>query len=67
MIIDLDPQGDELLAQATELAADKAAPNVVNEALREFIRLRSQQKIIELFGTVEYDEDYDYKEQRRRS
>ena len=38
----------------------------VTEALEEYIQRRRQMQITELFGAVEYDEGYDYKEQRRR-
>ncbi|WP_317616141.1 type II toxin-antitoxin system VapB family antitoxin [Nostoc sp. 'Peltigera membranacea cyanobiont' 210A] len=38
---------------------------VVEEALREYVQRRKQLKILELFGTIEYDDNYDYKQQRR--
>ena len=38
----------------------------VNEALKEYARRRKQAKILELFGTVDFDPRYDYKRQRRR-
>lgn len=28
---------------------------------------RKQLKILELFGTIEYDDDYDYKQQRQNA
>jgi len=37
------------------------------EALLKYVRRRKQAKIVELFGTVEFDPKYDYKKQRRRS
>jgi hypothetical protein len=37
----------------------------VNAALDEHIRRRKQQRIIALFGTINYDEQYDYKRERR--
>jgi len=40
----------------TKLAIDK-----------ERDRRRKQAKIIELFGTIDYDRTYDYKKQRRKS
>jgi len=40
----------------TKLAIDK-----------EHDRRRKQAKIIELFGTIDYDRTYDYKKQRRKS
>jgi hypothetical protein len=38
----------------------------VNLALKEFVQRRKQDEIIDLFGTVEYDRTYDYKERRVR-
>ena len=38
---------------------------VVTEALLEYIQRRKQVKIIHLFGTIEYESDYNYKEQRK--
>ena len=39
---------------------------VVNTALQEFIQRRQIEDIIELFGTIEFDDDYDYKAMRKR-
>lgn len=39
----------------------------VTEALEEYIQRRKQAKIIELFGTIDFDPEYDYKKQRRNS
>jgi len=33
--------------------------------LDEYVRRRKQQEIISLFGTIDYDQDYDYKRARR--
>ena len=38
----------------------------VTEALREYIARREQATIVELFGKVDVDPSYDYKERRRR-
>jgi hypothetical protein len=38
----------------------------VEEALQEYVQRRKQLKIIELFGTIEYEDDYDYKQQRHK-
>jgi|GEM_PF-5541798 len=34
--------------------------------LKEYIQYRKQLQIIKLFGTIDYDEDYDYKKQRQK-
>ena len=40
--------------------------STVTEALQEYIGRRKQARIVDLFGTVDYDPKYDYKKQRRR-
>jgi len=40
---------------------------VVEEALQEYVQRRKQLTITELFGTIEYEDDYDYKKQRHQS
>ena len=59
----IDPQ---LLEEAQRVGKKKTKKATVTEALEEYIRRRKQKEILELFGTIDYDEDYDYKEQRKR-
>jgi hypothetical protein len=33
----------------------------VNQALAEYVRARKQRKILEIFGTIDFDPSYDYK------
>lgn len=56
---------EKLVSKAMHLAKLKTKKDVVNLALEEFVDRREQQKIIELFGTVDFDESYAYKEQRQ--
>ena len=56
-----------LLAKAMELGGAHTKKEAVNQALEEYVRLREQQKVTELFGKIEFDEAYDYKAQRKRS
>jgi hypothetical protein len=58
---------EKLLAHALKIGGHKTKRETVEEALREYIRHRGQKRIIELFGTIDYDPDYDYKKERRRS
>lgn len=58
---------DALLAKAVKLGGGKSKRETVNEALAEFIRKRQAKDIIALFGTIEYDPTYDYKEERKLS
>jgi Arc/MetJ family transcription regulator len=58
---------DELLEQAKLIGKHKTKKAAVTEALQEYIQRRKQIKIIEAFGSIEYDAAYDYKQQRRQS
>ena len=55
----------KLLDDAMKIGGLKTKKDTVNLALREFIKKRQASEILELFGTIEYDEDYNYKEARR--
>jgi metal-responsive CopG/Arc/MetJ family transcriptional regulator len=57
---------ENLLQEAIELGGNNTKSAVIEEALREYVQRRKQLKIIELFGTIEYNEDYNYKQQRQR-
>ena len=59
----LDP---ELLEKALEVSGEKTKKAAVTKALKEFISRREQRRILELFGTLEWDEEYNYKEERSR-
>jgi hypothetical protein len=57
---------DKLLEMAKDIGKHKTKKAVVTEALQEYIQRRKQFQITKLFGSVEYDEEYNYKEQRKR-
>ncbi len=59
----LDPA---LLDEAVKNSDKKTKKAVVTEALIEYIQRRKQAKLLELFGSMEIDEDYDYKTQRNK-
>jgi Arc/MetJ family transcription regulator len=58
---------DALLADAMKLGKHKSKREAVNAALEHYRRALRAEGLIELFGTIEYDPGYDYKEERRRS
>jgi Arc/MetJ family transcription regulator len=58
---------DELIQKAVRLGRHKKKKASVSKAILEYIQNLEQEKILSMFGTVEYDPEYDYKEQRRRS
>lgn len=57
---------DKLLNEALRLGGHATKKATVTEALQEYIQRRKQLGILELFGTIDYDPDYDYKKARRR-
>ena len=56
---------DDLIEQAKQIGNHKSKKAAVTEALEEYIQRRKQIKLIELFGTIDFDPDYDYKAQRK--
>jgi Arc/MetJ family transcription regulator len=57
---------DDLLTLAQKVGGLKTKKATVNAALKEFIQRRQQEEISKLFGAVEYDPAYDYKELRKK-
>jgi Arc/MetJ family transcription regulator len=61
--LSIDP---ELLDQALEISGERTKKAVVTKALHEFIARRKQSSLLELFGSLEWDEEFDYKAERAR-
>ncbi len=57
----IDP---ELLGTAHRVGGHRTKKATVTEALREYIQRREQRRILDLFGTIDFDPDYDHKKQR---
>lgn len=57
---------ENLLNEALIIGGLKTKKDTVNLALQEFIQRRQAQSIIDAFGTIEFDSDYDYKAGRQR-
>jgi Arc/MetJ family transcription regulator len=55
-----------LLEKAVELSGKRSKKDAVTMALEEFIARRSQKGLLELFGKIDWDPDYDYKAERSR-
>lgn len=47
------------------LGGMRTKKEAVNQALSEYVQRREQLKILDFFGTVDLDPDYDYKKQRK--
>ena len=57
---------DRLIVEAQKLGKHRTKKDAVTAALDEYIQRRKQQEILPMFGTVEYDERYDYKHERSK-
>ena len=57
---------DSLIQEALELGGHRTKRAVVEEALQDYVSRRKQLQVVDLFGTIDYDEDYNYKVQRKR-
>ena len=60
----IDP---ELLDHALAVGGLSTKKETVTTALKEFIARREQRQLLGLFGSLEWDPDYDYKAERSRS
>jgi len=58
---------DNLLEEARLIGNHKTKKAVVNQALKEYIERRKQLEIVEIFGTIAYEPEHDYKVQRAKS
>jgi hypothetical protein len=62
--LSIDP---DLIEQVFELSGEPTREAAVVKALQEFIARRKQKRLLELFGKLEWDETYDYKNERSRN
>jgi hypothetical protein len=58
---------DNLILKAKEIGGFKTNKETVTIALKEFIHLKEQQKVISLFGKIDFDKNYSYKKLRSHS
>jgi Arc/MetJ family transcription regulator len=57
---------DKLIIKAVKLGGHKTKKAAVTQALIDYIEHLEQKKILSMFGTVDYDPEYDYKKQRSK-
>lgn len=57
---------DRLIEEARKTGRHKTKKEAVTRALEEYIQHHKQLQILEAFGTVDFDPEYDYKAERRR-
>jgi hypothetical protein len=56
----------KLIGCAFELSGERTKEAAVTKALQEFIARRSQKRLLDLFGKLEWDASFDYKAARSR-
>ncbi len=58
---------DETLVKEVEkLGRHRTQREAVEDALRDYLRIRRQQRVLKEFGTIEFRRGYDYKTLRER-
>jgi Arc/MetJ family transcription regulator len=57
----------ELVQRALDVSGQRTKEAAVTQALQEFIARRSQKRLLELAGKLEWDDSFDYKAERSRS
>lgn len=58
---------EDLVQEALALGDQKTVDALVETALCEYIQRRKRLKVLDLFGTIDYDENYNYKQQRQQA
>ncbi len=56
----------DLVERALKVSGEKTKKAAVTRALEEFIARRSQRRLLDLMGRLEWDESFDYKAARSR-
>lgn len=56
---------DDLIEEARQLGGLRTKKDVVTQALVEYVQRRKQVKLLDLFGTIELQDGFDPKAQRR--
>ena len=57
---------DNLIIQAQKIGHHRTKKEAVMIALKEYVAHKKQLKILDLFGHVDFNENYDYKKARTR-
>jgi Arc/MetJ family transcription regulator len=57
---------DNLIIEAQKIGHHRTKKEAVTIALKEYITHKKQLKILDLFGHVDFDDNFDYKKARKR-
>jgi Arc/MetJ family transcription regulator len=58
---------DKLIRDAVMLSGHKTKRAAVTQALTDYVRHLQQERILDLFGKVDFNPAYDYKRQRAKA
>jgi len=61
--LDIEPR---LLERALAVSGERTKTAAVTRALEEYVARREQKRVLELFGSLEWERSYDYKGERSR-
>ena len=56
---------DKLIEEAQRVGSHKTKKEAVTAALSEYVRRRKQLRLLDAFGTFDFDPAYDYKARRK--
>jgi hypothetical protein len=56
----------DLVERALKVSGEKTKKAAVTRALEEFVARRTQKRLLDLMGRLEWDESFDYKAERSR-
>ncbi|MCC6618811.1 MAG: type II toxin-antitoxin system VapB family antitoxin [Chloroflexi bacterium] len=62
--LDIDPM---LLERALAVSGERTKTAAVTRALEEYVARREQKRLLELFGALEWNREFDYKAERSRA
>jgi hypothetical protein len=57
---------NSLIEEARRVGGHRTKKAAVTAALEEYVQRRKQLRIVDLFGTIDFDPRYDYKAERER-
>ena len=56
----------ELIERVLKVSGERTQTAAVKKALEEFVARRTQKRLVELMGKLEWDHSYDYRSERSR-
>jgi hypothetical protein len=59
--LSIDP---DLMNRALEMSGERTVSAAVTKALQEFVARREQKAMLDLMGSLEWDDGFDYKSER---